>query len=80
VTLLPPALGELDDRLDVEPGLAVGVDREAECRQPLERRRLGRDVVRVLDELVEPGRQLSARRDRRIDLGSDPAPLLRGFA
>ena len=46
----------------------VGVDREAERGQPLERGRLGGDAVVVLDELIEPGRQLPAGGDRRVDL------------
>ncbi len=40
---LPPALGERDDALDVEAGLAVRVDREAERLEALERFRLGGD-------------------------------------
>ena len=34
VARLAPALGEGDDALDVEPGLVVRVDREAERREP----------------------------------------------
>ena len=65
---LAPALGEGDDALDVETRLVIRVDREAERGEALEGGRLGRDGVAVLDELVEPGRQLPARRDRRVDL------------
>ena len=41
VALLAPRLGEGDDALDVEPGLAIGVDREAERLEAIEGRRLG---------------------------------------
>ena len=44
------------------------VDREAERGQAIEGGRLGRDRVAVLDQLVEPGRQLPAGRDLRVDL------------
>ncbi len=80
VARLAPALGEGDDALDVEPGLVVGVDREAEAREPRERLGLGRRGRVVLDQLVEPGRQLAAGRDRGSIWRSDPAPLLRGLA
>ena len=40
VALLPPRLGERDDALDVEAGLAVRVDREPERLEAVERRRL----------------------------------------
>ena len=40
VALLAPILGEHDHGLDVEPGPAIRVDREAESREPIERRRL----------------------------------------
>ncbi len=61
-------LGEGDDRLDVEPGLAVRVDREAEGRQAVERRRLGGNVRRasLLEELVGPGRQQPIGRHLRV--------------
>ena len=68
VARLAPALGEVDDALDVEPRLVLRVDREAQRGEPLERGRLRRDRVAVLDQLVEPGRQLPAGGDRRVDL------------
>ena len=37
VALLAPALGEVDHALDVEAGLALRVDREAERLEPVER-------------------------------------------
>ncbi len=68
VACLAPVLGEVDDAVDVEIGGVLRVDREAEGRKTREGRRLGRDGVAVLDQLVEPGRQLPAGRDRRVDL------------
>ena len=68
VALLAPALGEVDDAFDVEVRGVLRVDREAESGQAIEGGRLGRDRVAVLDQLVEPGRQLPAGRDLRIDL------------
>src|SRR5205814_8101839 len=51
VALLAPSLGELDDGLDVEPGLAVGLHREAEDFEPLEGAGLARhpDGCRIDD-------------------------------
>ena len=81
VALLAPRLGERDHALDVEPGLTIGVDREAErvepcrapptgCRRPARPRRAG--TAR------------SSAGDPRSPAGSfwrsDPAPLLRGLA
>ena len=82
---LAPALGEGDDALDVEAGLAVRVDREAQGLEAREGRRLAvdgggvagrgrRGLVeeallgrrRVLEQLVEPGGELAAGRDRRV--------------
>ncbi len=68
VASLAPALGEGDDALDVEVRLTVGVDREAEPGQSLEGGRLRRDDVGVLDQLIEPGRQLASGGDGRVDL------------
>ena len=65
VARLAPALGERDDALDVEAGLAVRVDREAERLEALERRRLAGDAGRravVLDQLVGPGRRAAGWR------------------
>ena len=68
VARLAPALGEVDDALDVESRLVVRVDREAERRETRQRLGLGRHGLAVLDQLVEPGRQLATGRDRRVDL------------
>ena len=68
VALVAPGLREGDDRLDVEPGLAIGVDGEAEGVEPVERGRLGGDLRRasLLEELVGPGRQQPVGRNLRV--------------
>ena len=65
---LAPALGERDDALDVETGLAVRVDRASRARRgAIERRGLaGRSAVALLEELVRPGREQPAGGDRRV--------------
>ena len=69
VAPLPPALGEGDDGLDVEIVGAIRVDRKAQALQPVEGGRLlGRRPVAVLEELVEPGRQLAAGGHLRVVL------------
>ena len=65
---LAPRFGERDHALDVQAGGTIRVDRQPEARQPVERLVLGRARAGVLDELVEPGRQLPARGHGRIDL------------
>ena len=56
------------DALDVEAGLALRVDREAERLEArARRRRLAVDArLPVLDQLVQPGRELAARGDLRV--------------
>ena len=83
VALLAPALGERDDALDVEAGLAVRVDREAQRLEPVERRRLAQ-------RRPASARPRSAGRTRLTAGGSavtagsfwrsEPAPELRGLA
>ncbi len=68
VALVAPGLREGDDGLDVEAGLVVRIDREAEGGQPIERGRLGNDARRtaLLEELVGPRRQQPIRGDLRV--------------
>ena len=68
VALLAPELGEVDDTLDVEIRGVLRVHRKAERPETRQCLRLGRHRVAVLDQLVEPGRQLPTRRDLRVDL------------
>ena len=68
VTGLTPALGEGDDTLDVETGLVLWVDREADRCEAPERDGLGIDGPIVIDQLVEPGRQPAPGGDGRVDL------------
>ncbi|MDP9481800.1 MAG: hypothetical protein M3P84_01090 [Chloroflexota bacterium] len=72
VARLPPTLGELDDLLDVEAGLAIRVHREADGFEPIEGGGLAVHAAGLLpfplEKLVEPGRQAPAGRHGRVDL------------
>ena len=84
VALLAPRLGERDDALDVEAGLAVRVDREAERLQAIERRRLAGESrlpspsssISWYDQVLSWRLAVTAGSFWR----SEPAPELRGFA
>ncbi len=65
---LAPAFGEGDHPFDIELRFAFRIDRQTDGRETLERRGLGRHGVAVLDQLVEPGRQLPTGGHGRIDL------------
>ncbi len=78
VALVAPRLGEGDDALDVEVGLVVRVDREAEGGQPPQRGRLARHGLRpaLLDQLVGPRGQQARGRHLRVLLAERSGPRI----